>query len=161
MLEAVAAEWYDEWTLEQIQWVERHYKALSRITRDRKQELTGISDVNSASNLEPDTKDSLGLWAEPQIQPSPDIRFPTLAQEVSIQAPPTQGSPTSAPLATLASIPSVLAPPVKAPLTQVLSAEQATPAKETVTLDKDVTPEEVPSSIKVFNSCFVDEIKDS
>ncbi|MCJ1429402.1 hypothetical protein MMC29_007316, partial [Sticta canariensis] len=41
MVKAVAAEWWDnEWTLSQIQWVEEHYGALSRMTRKRKQELT-------------------------------------------------------------------------------------------------------------------------
>ena len=75
--------------------------------------------------------------------------------------------------------PSVLAPSLPAPLTQVLLAEQATSAKETVTPDKDITSEEVPSSTQetvtpnndvtseevlsstqVFNSGFVNEIKD-
>ena len=52
MLEAVAAEWNDEWTLEQIKWVEKRYHALSTVTRQRKQELTGTQNFDSASNPE-------------------------------------------------------------------------------------------------------------
>ena len=50
MLEAIATDWYNEWTLEQIKWVEKHYHTLSTVTRQRKQELTGISYLDSASN---------------------------------------------------------------------------------------------------------------
>ena len=61
MLKAVEAEWNDEWTLKQIKWVEKRYKKLSRITHERKQELTGIINPDFTSNLEPSTEDSLGL----------------------------------------------------------------------------------------------------
>ncbi len=52
MLEAIAADWYDEWTLKQIKWVEKRYHALSTVTRQCKQELTGIPNVDSVSNPE-------------------------------------------------------------------------------------------------------------
>ena len=61
MLKAVEAEWNDEWTLEQIKWVEKHYDTLSRITRKRKQELTGITNFESAGNLESTTANPQGL----------------------------------------------------------------------------------------------------
>ncbi|MCJ1423720.1 hypothetical protein MMC29_001604 [Sticta canariensis] len=41
MVKAVAADWREnEWTLGQIQWVEEHYRTLSRMIIKRKQELT-------------------------------------------------------------------------------------------------------------------------
>lgn len=39
-------------------------------------------------------------------------------------------------------------------------SKSVTPAKEIVTSDKEVTSEEVPSSIQVVNSHFVNKIKD-
>ena len=58
----------------------------------------------------------------------------------------------------LVQVPSVLAASVSASLTQVLPAEQETPAKEAITPDKDVTSEEVASNAQVFNSSFVDDL---
>ena len=66
MLEAVAAEWNDEWTLEQIKWVERRYRALSTITRQRKQQLTGIPNPDSLSNPEIYAANSRDVSVEPQ-----------------------------------------------------------------------------------------------
>ena len=44
MVKAVAAEWRNnKWNLGQIQWVEVHYGTLSRMTKNRKQELTGVT----------------------------------------------------------------------------------------------------------------------
>ena len=72
MLKAVKAEWNDEWTLEQIIWVERRYDKLSRITRKRKQELTGITNSESIGNLESTTANSQGLPVKPRTQPFQD-----------------------------------------------------------------------------------------
>ena len=55
MLEAVAAEWNNKWSLEQIEWAEERYHSLSRTTRKRKQKLTGIPHLNSAGNPELNT----------------------------------------------------------------------------------------------------------
>ncbi len=55
MLETIAADWYDEWTLKQIKWIEERYHTLSRITHKCKQELTVILHLNSASNHELNT----------------------------------------------------------------------------------------------------------
>ncbi len=51
MLKAVEADWNNKWTLEQIKWVEERYDTLSRTTRKRKQQLTGIPNLDSPSNL--------------------------------------------------------------------------------------------------------------
>ena len=58
ILEVIAADWYDEWTLKQIKWVEKRYHTLSTVTRQRKQELTSISNVDSASNPETNIQDT-------------------------------------------------------------------------------------------------------
>ena len=52
MLDTIASNWYDEWTLKQIVWVEKRYHTLSTVTRQRKQELTGTYHLDSASNPE-------------------------------------------------------------------------------------------------------------
>ncbi len=44
-----------------------------------------ILNINFASNLKNHTKDLLGLWLKLQTQPSQDIRFLPLAQEVLTQ----------------------------------------------------------------------------
>lgn len=92
MLKAVEAYWNDKWTIEQVKWVERQYKTLSSITRERKQELTGIPNFNSASNLGPNTANSRGLSVEPQTQWFQDIRFQTLPQQPPKQAAPPRFS---------------------------------------------------------------------
>ena len=58
MLEAIRAEWHDEWILRQIKWVEKHNHALSIITRQCKQELIGIPNFGSATNLETNIQDT-------------------------------------------------------------------------------------------------------
>ena len=78
MLKAVKANWNDEWSIKQIKWVEQQYKTLSRITCERKQELTGIPDFDSTSNPEPNT-------AEQQTQQYQDIRFQTQPQQPIMQ----------------------------------------------------------------------------
>ncbi len=45
MLEAIAANWYDEWILKKIEWVEEHYHFLSRITCQCKQKLNDTSNT--------------------------------------------------------------------------------------------------------------------
>lgn len=52
MLKAVEAKWKDEWTLKQIIWMEKRYNKLFRITLKYKEELMGITNPESASNLE-------------------------------------------------------------------------------------------------------------
>ena len=52
MLEAIAAEWNNQWTLEQIEWVEERYDSWSRTTRKCKQQLTSIPNLDSFSNSE-------------------------------------------------------------------------------------------------------------
>ena len=79
MLKAVEAKWNNKWTLEQIKWVEERYDILSKTTRKRKQELTGITNFESAGNLGSTAANLQGLSAEPRTQPFQDIRF---------QAPP-------------------------------------------------------------------------
>ena len=72
-----------------------------------------------------------------------------------VQVSPEQVSPEQVPLAQV--------PPIQAPSAGLLkkkASKSVTPAKETVTPDKDVNSEEVPSSTQVFNSPFVNEIKD-
>ena len=39
MLDTIVSDWYDEWTLKQIVWVEKRYHTLSTVTRQCKQEL--------------------------------------------------------------------------------------------------------------------------
>ena len=66
MLKAVKAKWNDEWTLEQIKWVEERYNILSKTTRKCKQELTGIINFNSAGNLGSTAANLQGPSAEPR-----------------------------------------------------------------------------------------------
>ena len=66
MLKTVKAKWNDEWTLKQIKWVEERYNILSRTTRKRKQELTGIINFNSAGNLGSTAANLQRPLAEPQ-----------------------------------------------------------------------------------------------
>lgn len=87
MLKAVDSEWNNKWTLEQISWVEDRYSTLSRITRKRKQEHTGIPNLDCPSHLEPNIANSRGLSVEPQIQQFQDNRFQTPPQ----QTPQDQG----------------------------------------------------------------------
>ncbi len=68
MLEAIAANWYDDWTLEQIKWVEKCYHIFSTVTYKCKQKLTGIPHLKSTSNLELNT-------AGQRTQQFQDIRF--------------------------------------------------------------------------------------
>ncbi len=70
MLKAVAANWNNEWTLEQIKCVQERYHTLFRVTCQRKQKLTGTPNFDSTSNLEPNT-------AEQQTKQYQDIRFQT------------------------------------------------------------------------------------
>ncbi len=121
MLKVVETNWNNEWTIEQIQWVERQYKTLFKITCKRKQELTGISDVDSTSNLEYHIEDSLDLWAELQIPsiPAPPIQLLT-SQAPPIQTPLMQASPEQ--------VPTVQKPSVAAPLI-LESLIQETPAQ--------------------------------
>ena len=81
------------------------------------------------------------------LTPAPLIEAPPAPP---ILAAPVQELPVQ--------VPSVLAASVSAPLTQVLPAEQETPAKEAITPDKDVTSEKVPSDARVFNSSSVDDL---
>ncbi|MCJ1346234.1 hypothetical protein MMC31_004449 [Peltigera leucophlebia] len=85
MLEAVAAEWNNKWTLEQIEWVEERYHSLSRATRKRKQELTGIPHLDSASNPELNTAgqgtqqyQDMGYQTPPQQPAVEPISYPTV-----------------------------------------------------------------------------------
>lgn len=87
MLKAIDSEWNNKWTLEQISWVEDRYSTLSIITRKRKQEHTGIPNLDCPGHLEPNTANSRGLSVEPQIQQFQDNRFQTPPQ----QTPQDQG----------------------------------------------------------------------
>ena len=66
VLEAVATEWYDEWTLEGIKWVEKRYHALPTVTRQRKQKLTDIPNLDSPINSELYPANSPDVSVEPQ-----------------------------------------------------------------------------------------------
>ena len=99
----------------------------------------------------------------PSVQ-APSVQA-TMAQELPVQAPPVLAAPVQVPpeQVPLVHAPLAQVPPIQAPGAGILEKEASksvTPAKETVTPDKDVTSEEVPSSTQVFNSCFVNEIKD-
>jgi hypothetical protein len=49
MLEAVNAKWNDQWTLEQINWIEKRYDVISREFRMRKKKLTNVNvDVSDS-----------------------------------------------------------------------------------------------------------------
>ncbi len=65
MLKAVEADWNNKWTLEQIEWVEERYHSLSRTTRKQKQQLTGIPNSDSTSNLETNTQN---IWFQTPLQ---------------------------------------------------------------------------------------------
>ena len=84
MLEAVQAGWNNKWTLEQIEWVEERYHSSFRTTRERKQQLAGIPNLDSPSNPEPHTANSRGLLVEPQTQ-FQDMRFQIAPQQPTMQ----------------------------------------------------------------------------
>lgn len=47
MVKTLESDWYDAWTLDQIQWVEKIYGTLSRCTLIRKQELMSVTNPPS------------------------------------------------------------------------------------------------------------------
>ena len=89
MLEAVSAEWYDVWTLEQIKWVEKRYYALSTVTRQRKQELTSIPNLDSPINpkLYPAYSPDVLVEPQPQTQQFQDNKFQTPLQHPATAKP--------------------------------------------------------------------------
>ncbi len=87
MLTAVEADWNNKWTLEQIEWVEERYYSLSRTTRKRKQELTSIPYLDSASNPE------LNMAGQ-ETQQFQDIRFHTPLQQPAVPLYPAPLKPS-------------------------------------------------------------------
>ena len=77
MLKAVEADWNNKWTLEQIEWVEERYHSLSRTTRKRKQQLTGILNSDSVSNPETNIQDN-GFQTPLQQSATLQLMYPVM-----------------------------------------------------------------------------------
>ncbi|MCJ1346240.1 hypothetical protein MMC31_004455, partial [Peltigera leucophlebia] len=89
----------------------------------------------------------------------------TSTSKTSIFAPPVLAAPVQVPPEQVTLVYALLAqvPPIQALGAGIFKKEASksiTLAKKTITPNKDVTSEEVLSSIQVFNSRFVNEIKD-
>ena len=78
MLTSVAVDWNNECTLEQIKCVKQYYQTLSRVTCERKQELTSTPDFDSASNPKFNTADQ-------KSQKYQEIRYQTLPKKPNMQ----------------------------------------------------------------------------
>ncbi|MCJ1344272.1 hypothetical protein MMC31_002475 [Peltigera leucophlebia] len=151
MLEAVSAEWNNKWTLEQIEWVEERYHSLSRTTRKRKQELTGIPHLDSASNPKLNTAgqgtqqyQDMRYQTPPQQPSAEPISYPTVIKtspylyrphqsQLPYKQDPHQQTPLAqAPLvqalprqASQRQVPRIQALSVSAPLTPIPPTQQA------------------------------------